>query len=349
MSFKVGIVGLPNVGKSTLFKAITKKQVEIENYPFCTIDPNVGVVEVPDKRLDNLSCVSKSLKTVHTTIEFVDIAGLIEGASIGKGLGNKFLSNIREVDAIVQVLRDFEDKDVFHVEGNIDFRRDKDTIDIELMASDLQVIEKTMHKLKRDARSGDKEKVLKMETLQKAKQFLEEEKMLHKLPLEEKEKKAIKEFSFLTLKPMIYVKNVNEEDIGESKEFLSMNAKIEAELADMPEEEIKKYLQSFGIKESGLDKLIKESYKSLNLISFFTSGKEESRSWTVEKNSPAPVAGGRIHSDFEDYFIRAEIVKYDDFIECNGWSEARKQGKAQDKGKDYIIQDGDVVLFKIGR
>ncbi len=351
MSFKIGIVGLPNVGKSTIFKAITKKQVEAENYPFCTIDPNVGVVEVPDKRVEALSQISNSEKTIHTTVEFVDIAGLVKDAHKGRGLGNRFLSHIREVDAIVEVLRDFEDKNVAHTQEGIGVERDKQIIDFELMIADIQLIDKVLMKIEKDARSGDKESTVKLSVLQKAKNFLEKEKMLKDLVLEEKEKEAIKEFNFLTDKPIIYLKNIDlrVEGYDEKDDYIQINAKIEEEVADLKEEEKKEYLQSLNIKQSGLDKLIKKSYQALDLISFFTSGEKETRAWTVERNSLAPVAAGRIHSDFEKYFIRAEIISYDDFIECNGWSGGKEKGKVKDKGRDYIVKDGDVIFFKVDK
>ncbi len=349
MSFKIGIVGLPNVGKSTLFRAITKKQVESENYPFCTIDPNVGTVEVPDNRVAELSRVSNSEKTVPTVIEFVDIAGLVKGAHEGKGLGNKFLSHIREVDAIVEVVRDFKDENVIHTEGSVDSKRDQEIIDFELIISDIQMIEKIMQKLKKSAKS-DKEAKLKMDTLLKIKSSLEEEKMVKDIELKEKEKEAVKEFNFLTIKPIIYLRNVDEKTVIDKDDtHLQINAKIEAELAGLSKEEAEEYLSSFGIDESGLDKLIRKSYESLNLISFFTSGEQETRAWTVEDGKTAPVAAGKIHSDFEKSFIRAEVAEYDDFIKYNGWSGLREQGKMKDKGKDYIVKDGDVIFFKVGR
>jgi hypothetical protein len=349
MSFKIGIVGLPNVGKSTLFKAITKKQVEAENYPFCTIDPNIGTVEVPDERLEELSRISNSKKTVYTTIEFVDIAGLARGAHEGKGLGNKFLSHIREVDAIVEVLRDFDDKDIVHVEGSVDSKRDQQIIDFELTVADLQMAEKLIERLKKEARSENKVAKLKLSTLEKIKTSLEEETMLKDVKLNDEEKEIIKEFNFLTIKPIIYLRNISSNTIVEDKEMLQINAKIESELAGFSKEEAEEYLQSFNIKESGLDKLIKKSYETLNLISFLTSGEMESRAWTVERGSTAPVAAGKIHSDFEKNFIRAEVVSYNDFLAYNGWNGAREVGKTKDKGKDYIIEDGDVVFFKVGK
>ncbi len=345
MSFKIGIVGLPNVGKSTLFKAITKKQVSAENYPFCTIDPNVGVVEVPDKRLESLAEISKSHKIINTTIEFVDIAGLVEGAHQGKGLGNKFLSHIREVDAIVQVLRDFEDGNIFHVEGSVNTKRDKEIINLELVIADLQMTDKVIEKTKKDALS--KEKVAKIKTLEKIRDTLDKGIMVKDTFLSVEEREIIKELNYLTDKPIIYLKNTKERK--EDEEYLTINAKIEAEIAGLSEEETREYLDSFGIKEDGLSKLIRRSYESLNLISFFTSGEKETRAWTVERGSLAPKAAGRIHTDFEKKFIRAEVISFDDFIKHNGWIGGKDAGKVKDKGKDYVVKDGDIMFFKVGR
>ncbi len=345
MSFKVGIVGLPNVGKSTLFKAVTKKQVESENYPFCTIDPNIGVVEVPDRRLEAISRISSSERTVHTTIEFVDIAGLVRGAHQGRGLGNKFLAHIREVDAIVEVTRGFEDNNVIHTENGVNPERDKEIIDFELMVADLQTVDGLIEKFGKDL-AKDNESFLKVNTLKKAKEFLEKEKPLRDMELSAKEREAIKEFNFLTNKPIIHLKNVDGVPGNKEEDFLKINAKMEAEMAGLSEKDMEEYMKAVGLKESGLSKLIRKSYNSLNLVSFFTSGEKETRAWTVKKGSLAPAAAGKIHSDFEREFIRAEVANTDEFIKHEGWSNLREVGKVKDKGKHYEVQDGDIIFFK---
>ncbi len=360
---KLGIVGLPNVGKSTLFNAITKAGAESANYPFCTIDPNVGIVTVPDERLDVLTKMYNSKKTVPATIEFVDIAGLVKGASKGEGLGNKFLSHIREVDAIIHVVRCFEDANIVHVEGSIDPKRDIDTINIELMLSDLDIIEKRIDRTRKMLK-GDKKYQAELDTLLKVKEALENETCVRLLDLSDEEKEMLKEVALITAKPVIYATNVSEDDFIEgiennnfvkqveeiaSKEnslVLPISAKIESEIAELDEEEKKEFLSELGISESGLDRLIKASYKLLGLMSYLTAGEPEVRAWTIKIGTKAPQAAGKIHSDFERGFIRAEVISYSDLIECGSMTAAKEKGLVRSEGKEYVFQDGDVVLFR---
>ncbi|MEK7452960.1 MAG: redox-regulated ATPase YchF [Patescibacteria group bacterium] len=367
MSFSIGIVGLPNVGKSTLFKALTKKPVDIQNYPFCTIDPNVGVVTVPDKRLAVLSKISGSKKEIPTIIEFVDIAGLVRGASKGEGLGNKFLSHIREVKAITEVVRIFDDENIVHVDKKIDPLSDIQTINMELIFADMATITARMEKVSRDSRSGNKEALLQMEGLNKFKNHIEQEKMLNSLPLEENEAKIIKELNLLTSKPILYVLNKkfggnNLDEMNDERyqklmryfednnlKYVVLDAAIESEMNSFSEEEKIEYKKEFGIsEESGLDNLIKESYEILGLMTYLTTGEKETRAWTVKKGSTAPVAAAEIHTDFEKKFIKAEVIKYTDLVNSGSESQAKEKGLVQTKGKDYIVQDGDVIEFKIG-
>ena len=357
MSFSIGIVGLPNVGKSTLFKALTKKQALIANYPFATIDPNVGIVEVPDERLKPLAKISESVKVVPTTIEFVDIAGLVKGASKGEGLGNKFLSHIREVAAIVQVVRGFSDPDIIHVHSRVSPNDDLEIIGLELALADLETAKKHMSELKSKAKSGSN-LILDQEIslFERIIKFLEEGKALRNLSLTDDEKKSVKSFSFLTLKPMIAVLNVDEPE-KQKEQTLTLNfdgpiieisAKLEAELADLNPDEAKEYMDSLGLKQTGLDKLILAGYQLLDLITFLTSGPQETRAWTVKKGAKAPQAAGVIHSDFEKSFIRGQIVNWKDFLECGGWAKIKESGKMRLEGKDYVMQDGDVCFFHVG-
>jgi len=348
MSFSIGIVGLPNVGKSTLFKALTKKQVDASNYPFCTIDPNVGVVAVPDERLDALTKVSNSKKTIPTTIEFVDIAGIVEGASKGEGLGNKFLSNIRETDAIVQVLRHFQDDDIIHVAGKVDPESDKETINTELMLADLQTLEKRVHATEKLARGQDKEAQKLLPILQKLQTGLGEGKLARDIISDPEELLAIKEFNLLTIKPMIYVLNVDENNIIEEKDYIPISAKIESEIAELSDEEAKEYLKELQLTSSGLDKLIKKAYNILGLITFFTSGEMESRAWTVKKGAKAPQGAGVIHTDFENNFIRSETINWQDLVNAGGETPAKEKGLIRLEGKEYEMQDGDVCHFRHG-
>jgi len=352
MSFSIGIVGLPNVGKSTLFKALTKKQVDIANYPFCTIDPNVGVVAVPDDRLEKLAKLESSEKIVPTTIEFYDIAGLVKGAHQGEGLGNKFLSHIREVDAILQVVREFSDKNVIHVHNQVDPQNDIEVINLELIFADLSTVNKRLEDLERQAKSSAADKILfkSIEAIKKVKQTLDNGKLANVLDLNEEEEKIIKALNLLTRKPMIYVINIDEDKIKEKDkthpEYLRISAKIEAEIADLNPEEAKSYLKELNLDSSGLDQIIKICYQKLNLITFITAGPIESKAWTCRKGAKAPEAAGKIHTDFEKGFIRAEVINWQDLLSSGSYATARDKGLIRLEGKDYIVQDGDVVHFR---
>jgi len=359
---KLGIVGLPNVGKSTLFNALTNAGAESANYPFCTIDPNVGVVSVPDKRLDKLAEMYNPEKFTPAVIEFVDIAGLVKGASKGEGLGNKFLANIREVDAVVHVVRCFENNDIVHVEGSIDPLRDVETIDIELILSDLEIVERAIDRTVKAAKS-DKKLLEKLALLERVRDCLAEGKSARTLSLDEDELAWIEESRLLTLKPIIYVANISEDEVGgdyennehylrlkehassEGSEIIAVSAQIEAELAELEGEEKLGFLADLGIEESGLDKLIKSGYSLLGLISFLTAGPKEVRAWTIKRGTKAPGAAGKIHSDFERGFIRAEVVAFDDLVREGDRAKVREKGLLRSEGKEYVMKDGDVVEF----
>lgn len=358
---KLGIVGLPNVGKSTLFNAITEAGAEAANYPFCTIEPNVGVVKVPDERVDVLGRLNKSKKITHTAIEFFDIAGLVKGASKGEGLGNKFLSHIREVEAIVHVVRCFENDDIVHVDGSINPIRDIETINLELIFSDIEVLERRADKLKKQAKA-DKSALKELEIVEKCLDVLNGGRSIRTIDFSDEEKEITREFNLLSDKPIIYVANVSEDDIAkdneyilelkkyadeEGSELIKISAEIESEIASLEEEEKKEYLAEIGIEESGLERLIKASYKLLGLISFLTTGEDETRAWTIKAGTTAQKAAGKIHSDIERGFIRAEIISYDKLMEYNGSTvEAKERGAVRIEGKEYIMQDGDVVHFR---
>ncbi len=361
---KLGIVGLPNVGKSTLFNSLTKAGAESANYPFCTIDPNVGVVTVPDERLKVLTDMYNSAKTVPAIIEFVDIAGLVKGASKGEGLGNQFLSHIRETDAIVHVVRCFEDPNIIHVDGSVDPLRDIETINLELIFSDIEILERRIAKVSRGARN-DKAQAKELELLEALKAHLESGKAARSFePADDDQAELLGTYDLLTFKPVIYAANVAEDDLtddgagnanvgkvrefaaGEGSEVFVICARIEEELSQLDDDEKGEFLETLGLSESGLDKLVKASYRLLGLISFLTSGPDETRAWTIKNGTKAPQAAGKIHTDFERGFIKAEVIAYNDLVESGGMTAAKEKGLLRIEGKEYVVKDGDVILFR---
>ena len=367
MGLKIGIVGLPNVGKSTLFNALVKgSKAEAANYPFCTIEPNVGIVEVPDERLKPLSDVSKSKKIVPTVVEFVDIAGLVRGASKGEGLGNQFLSHIRECDAIAMVVRFFKDENVTHVAGKLDPKDDIATIETELQLADIVTVEKRQYNLDRDIKGGSKDAKTEKEALDKIAKKITDGKNAREADLNDDELKLVKSLALMTMKPILYIANCSEDQLlrhsreggnllfvdprvkpeDDKVEYIPISAKIESELNELDEAEKQEYLDSLGIADTGINRLIKEAYKALNLITYFTSGEPETRAWTVRNGAKAPEAAGVIHTDFERGFIAAEVVSWQDLYAQGGWAGARSHGLVKTEGKNYLVKDGDVMLFK---
>lgn len=355
MALSIGIVGLPNVGKSSLFNVLTKKKVEAANYPFCTIDPNVGVVKVPDFRLEKLATIAQSKKIIPTTVEFVDIAGLVAGASQGEGLGNQFLAHIRECDAICEVVRSFKDENITHVSGKIDPNSDRETINTELILADLAGVERRLDKLQREAKSGDKELKAQVEILTKIFKHLAAGQPVRGLSFTEEELIFVKTLNLLTIKPILYLLNVDDvsakEDLLEIVDELviKINVKLEEEIISLPAEEQAEYVRELGLEESGLDKLIRSSYELLGLETFFTVGPEEARAWTAKRGTKAPLAAGEIHTDFIKGFVRAEVINWQSLVESGSEIKAKEQGLIRTEGKEYIVQDGDVCHFLINR
>lgn len=365
MSLSVGIVGLPNVGKSTLFNALTRSAVPAENYPFCTIDPSVGIVGVPDSRLATLADISSSAKIIPAAIEFVDIAGLVRGASAGEGLGNKFLANIREVDMIAEVVRIFEDSDVHHVSGVVDPMSDIEVINLELIMADAETVSKRLQNLEREVKRGDKDAILEKEFLTRLLNHLESGKLAHKLEMKDAELESVRSLHLLTMKSFLYVcnKKHNAYNLDENNDerwlelmnffeatgshYIIVDAGIEHELKDLEEEEKNEFRREYGTQDSGIDALIRASYRLLGLMSYFTTGEKETRAWTVRIGSTAPVAGAAIHTDFKDKFIRAQVVAFEDLVRAGSVAKARESGKLRTEGKEYIVKDGDVIEFLV--